>query len=284
MSQNVLKQLERRFAPRNLTLTATRDANGAAHAVGYAAVFNQVTRILDGFNEVVRPKAFERSLQSKKLDVIGTYNHSADALLGRTPDTLQLSEDSRGLRFDITLPDTQLARDLSTLIERGDVRGASFAFTVQKQKWTEEKTKSGTSYLRELLQLDLHDVSVVVTPAYLGTSVALRSLLFPTGTLPDGCPGCLRPVIVGRQKEDDDTDADKIVDDDDNDAEECQCRCERCVEGECRECDDPDCTDEFCEGCPVQEDGRARAADSQEAVAMRRRRLEVAFEESELPY
>jgi hypothetical protein len=44
--------------------------------------------------------------------------------------TLQVSEDSRGLRFDVKLPDVSYANNLVVLMERGDAYECSFAFNV----------------------------------------------------------------------------------------------------------------------------------------------------------
>jgi hypothetical protein len=72
--------------------------------------------------------------------------------------------------MDADLPDTQAARDLYTLVERGDVDQMSFAFRVIRQKWNEGRTE------RTLTELSLADgdVSVVTYPAYPTTTVEAR--------------------------------------------------------------------------------------------------------------
>ena len=56
-------------------------------------------------------------------------------MLGRNQaGTLRLSEDDTGLAYEIDLPDTQAARDVYALIERGDVSQSSFAFKVVKEQ------------------------------------------------------------------------------------------------------------------------------------------------------
>lgn len=71
------------------------------------------------------------------------------------------------------MPDTSAARDLLVSVERGDVRGASFAFTVWKggDRWQVR----GDQVVRELADVDLHEVTITAQPAYLDTSVARRS-------------------------------------------------------------------------------------------------------------
>ena len=143
--------------------------------IGHAAVFGSRSADLGGFVEVVQPQAFRRSLETGR-DIVATIDHDTSRLLGRTSaGTVAVTVDNHGLRYDIQLPDTQYARDLAALVKRGDIRGSSFAFRVgqEGQRWVND---SGVA-VRELLDVDLVDVSVVVNPAYpAANDVALRSL------------------------------------------------------------------------------------------------------------
>jgi len=143
---------------------------------GYAAVFNEETVIGDWFREVIRPGAFKRAI-SEKQDVRALWNHDANYVLGRTKSgTLKLSEDKRGLKIQIDPPDTQSARDLVESIRRGDVDQMSFAFIASEEKWPKNsKADEDKLPLRELIDLDLYDVSPVTYPAYEATSVGVRS-------------------------------------------------------------------------------------------------------------
>ncbi len=134
--------------------------------VGYAAVFNTPTNIAD-FVETIAPRAFAASLADGH-DVLGLVDHDSGRLLGRTRTrTLRLSEDGKGLTFEIDVPDTTLGRDVLALAERGDLGGASFAFSVQREKWDGDR--------RTLEQVQLHEISVVhAWPAYPTTTVAAR--------------------------------------------------------------------------------------------------------------
>jgi HK97 family phage prohead protease len=150
---------------------------------GYAAVFNQLSVPLWGFRERIMPGAFARALREDQ-DVRALMNHDPNLVLGRSKSgTLQMREDSKGLFFSCTLPDTQAARDLHALVSRGDIDQCSFGFTVTKQTWIDEKNADGTMQsIRELNDLDLFDVSAVTYPAYPQTSVDARMLW------PDGVP------------------------------------------------------------------------------------------------
>lgn len=170
-------------------LRARQDGKGIE---GYAAVFNKVSEDLGWFRETVKPGAFQRCLGTNP-DVRCLFNHEASAVLGRTTSgTLRLTEDRTGLHFDCDMPDTQMARDLRTSIERGDIDQCSFGFIVQEQNWLESKDKEGKiQTTRELVDVDLFDVSVVTYPAYPQTSVSIRALW------PDGEP---EEVLEHREK------------------------------------------------------------------------------------
>jgi Escherichia/Staphylococcus phage prohead protease len=145
--------------------------------VGYAATFDTESRDLGGFREVVRSGAFDRAL-SEGNDVLARANHNSDQLLGRTlSGTLRLMADKRGLRYEIDVPNTTAGRDTLEYVRRGDIRESSFAFGVRntKDQWT-AKASDGLP-LRELLEVDLVDVSPVVDQAaYPSTQVSARAL------------------------------------------------------------------------------------------------------------
>lgn len=134
---------------------------------GYAATFNTEARI-GSFTEVIRPGAFASSLKSGG-DILALVDHDPGRVLARTRSgSLRLSEDTRGLAFDLDLPDTTAGRDVLALAERGDVGGMSFGFTATEEGWSGDR--------RELRGLTLHEISVVLSwPAYDGTQIAARS-------------------------------------------------------------------------------------------------------------
>ncbi len=103
-------------------------------------------------------------------DVRLLINHEGLPLARTKNGTLNLIEDDRGLRFDAELADTQEARDIYTLVERGDVDQMSFAFRVIRQNWNKDKSE------RTLTEVSLADgdVSVVTYPAYPTTTVEAR--------------------------------------------------------------------------------------------------------------
>jgi hypothetical protein len=148
--------------------------NGAKPMLaGYASVFDQPTDALSwfGFREVVRKGAFAETI--KQGDVRALINHDPSLLLGRNKaGTLRLSEDERGLAIEIDVPQTSYGADLLEAVRRGDLDQMSFGFRAVRERWT--KTDDGDLDLRELLEVELFDVSPVTFPAYPQTTIAQK--------------------------------------------------------------------------------------------------------------
>jgi len=140
---------------------------------GYAAVFydpaDSGTQFMldEDIAERIMPGAFDRALKERQ-DIVGLFNHDADNVLGRTSaNTMTLTVDSKGLRYNITLADTQYARDLSASISRGDIAGSSFSFVPTRQSWSEDPLTG--LVIREIHDVNLIDVGPVTFPAYEST-------------------------------------------------------------------------------------------------------------------
>ena len=145
---------------------------------GYAAVFDSQSEVLRdakygvSFREIIRPGAFTKTIQGG--DVRALWNHDTASPLGRTKNgTLELKEDALGLHIVITPPDTTWAKDAMESIRRGDVDQMSFGFVCNRDNWI--KDENGFP-LREVLEVELWEVSPVTFPAYPDTSCAMRSL------------------------------------------------------------------------------------------------------------
>ena len=173
-----MDNLERRSVALPLTLE-TRDA-GKAYIGGYAAKYNVRSTMLGTFREQIMPGAFSRALKEQPHPVVALWNHDPNFVLGSTRSgTLTVGTDDEGMRYSVEVPDTQLGRDLSTLIARGDVWGSSFAFVLGRGSDSEswDKDEDGVA-LRIVHEVEgVYDVSPVLTPAYeqATTGVAVRS-------------------------------------------------------------------------------------------------------------
>jgi uncharacterized protein len=138
---------------------------------GYAATFGTPAQI-GGFTETIRAGAFRDSLANNP-DILALVDHDAGKLLARTKSgTLRLSEDARGLAFEIAVPDTQLGHDVLAMAARGDLGGMSFGFRVAAggDSW------NAAGDQRELRSVGLIEVSIVhAFPAYSQTTVSARA-------------------------------------------------------------------------------------------------------------
>jgi HK97 family phage prohead protease len=133
---------------------------------GYAARFNEPSEPLP-FIERIKPGAFKRSINSRN-DIKLLWNHNTDMVLGSTrAGTLTLKEDEIGLRVMATLPNNTWGNDARVSIQRGDVTGFSFGFTVPAggDSWSADGTE------RTLKSVRLMEVSTgVAFPAYPSTN------------------------------------------------------------------------------------------------------------------
>jgi HK97 family phage prohead protease len=159
-------------------LVVEQRADGRAAIVGYAAVYNRLSLDLGGFREEILPGAFDKILsrQRGKSDVVALFNHDSNIVLGRSSSgTLELSSDDKGLRYVVTPPVSRA--DVLELIQRRDVRGSSFAFTVDPKNESFRTGEDGKA-IRQIREVSgLYDVGPVLVPAYPATSasVAMRS-------------------------------------------------------------------------------------------------------------
>lgn len=167
-------EIERRVLVVDDLRIEEREKEGA-RIVGHAAVFNSLSEDLGGFREMIAPGAFAEAIG--RDDVRALFNHDSNIVLGRSRSgTLKLSEDERGLLSEITLPDTQQARDLAVLMKRGDVTQMSFAFSVHKddQDWKKNGEGPWERTIRKVSRL--YDVSPVTYAAYPQTDAAVRCM------------------------------------------------------------------------------------------------------------
>lgn len=168
--QTGVGDMERRFIP--LEKTEARQEGDTMSISGLAAVIGQESQDLGGFTEVIEPGAFDEALASS--DVRALYNHDANYVLGRTASgTLRLEAREDGLYYEVdNLPESR--RDVYELIQRGDVTGNSFAFTVEEDRWEQRDDGRQMRYITRVGEL--FDVGPVVYPAYQQTVVSARAL------------------------------------------------------------------------------------------------------------
>jgi HK97 family phage prohead protease len=118
---------------------------------GYASVFGNI----DSYGEVVDAGAFADWIVSnpgKQVPLLWMHDSYQKLPIGMTTG---LHEDAHGLQFSAEVAETELGRDVVTLIKSGAVRSSSFAYrTIGEEKIDD---------IWHLKQLDLIEVSAVTT-------------------------------------------------------------------------------------------------------------------------
>jgi HK97 family phage prohead protease len=147
---------------------------------GYCIVYNEWSQAMPlpggkpgTFREIIRPGAATDALAAP--DIPALYAHDETQYLGRTSNgTLTLSEDSKGVRYSVTLPETQVGNDVRHLVKRGDIRGASFHLIVPAggSRWSTD----GGKVTHDINKLLIGEITLTPFPAYPQTSADLRSL------------------------------------------------------------------------------------------------------------
>jgi HK97 family phage prohead protease len=238
------QQIERRYLAQEFRVSKD---SGSPKINGYAAKFGVRSEDLGGWVEVIALDAFDAALADNP-DVRGLFNHDANLILGRTTSgTLKLSVDKVGLAYEISPPDTQVARDLLISMERGDITQSSFGFICMDAAWGYDEV-TGMD-VRTVKQALLFDVSPVTYPAYTDTTSEARSL-------PSDMPVEVRSKLT----------ASKPEKRDDSDDDDCDCDCAQCESGACELCSNDDCDDDDCD---CQEDRSAHNASENRKLAIR---------------
>lgn len=212
---------------------AVTGADGVKHLVGHASTFNQ-SYDLGWFEETIASGAFDEDL-SADPDVRCLFNHDPNFIMGRTKSkTLTLSADAIGLAYDCTPSSGPLSLQAIEAVNRGDVDGASFSFSVVKDKWEEQRDDKGAivKTTRTIEKAKLYDVGPVVYPANPNATSSLRSMF------PDGVPPEVRSRITKRNAM-------------------CACDCADCIAGDCEDCTNENCNDSNCTDCPMQSKAKA---------------------------
>lgn len=152
--------------------------DGSMRIVGYAAKFYREAdpgtqyELWRGAVERIMPGAFDDAVAGD--DVRALFNHDSSQILGRTKSgTLKLSVDDVGLRYEVEPADTSVYRDVQTFLQRGDVDGSSFQFSIPAdgERWSRQDGLE----IREITKVKLFDVGPVTFPAYSAATSGVRN-------------------------------------------------------------------------------------------------------------
>lgn len=144
---------------------------------GKPIVYESQTDIGGEFAEIIDKGALDKT---DLKDVRFLVNHDmtriplARSRNNNTNSTMQMSVDDSGMNIRVNL-DTEHNKDSEALysaVQRGDVSGMSFMFTVDGQSWDGLDTDYPTRHITSIGKV--YEVSAVTFPAYEATSISAR--------------------------------------------------------------------------------------------------------------
>lgn len=115
-------------------------------------------------------------------DVRFLVNHNTDMIpLARSRNNnanstmqLEVTDDGMNIRVDLDTENNAEAKSLYSAVERGDLDGMSFMFTVDADSWEDLESEHPTRKVEKLGKV--FEVSAVTFPAYEQTSISARGL------------------------------------------------------------------------------------------------------------
>ena len=145
---------------------------------GRPIVYDSQTNIGGMFTEVIERGALDNA---DLTDVRFLVNHDISKIpLARSRrnngnSTMQLSADEFGLgiRVQLDTENNSEARNLYSAVQRGDISGMSFMFSVDSEEWTELEEELPTRHIKKIGSVV--EVSAVTFPAYESTEIYARS-------------------------------------------------------------------------------------------------------------
>ena len=162
----------------NFEVRAEASEEHGAYLTGRAIVYGQRTDL--GYcDEIIEAGALDNT---DLKDVRFLVNHNTDMIpLARSRNnnansTMQLSVDEEGLviRADLDVENNADAKALYSAVNRGDISGMSFMFTVDADSWDDVSAEHPTRRIREIG--NVFEVSAVTFPAYSQTTIQARGL------------------------------------------------------------------------------------------------------------
>ena len=169
------KDLERRSY--NFEIRA-EDTDEEKVITGRPIVYNSRTD-LGYFDEVIESGALNGTNLS---DVRFLVNHDRSMIpLARSRrnngnSTMKLSVDMQGMNIDFIKLDTEnntTARALYSAVERGDITGMSFMFSVDDEEWENLESEHPTRHIKKIGSVV--EISAVTFPAYEATEIYARN-------------------------------------------------------------------------------------------------------------
>ena len=162
----------------NFEVRAEQNEEHGNHLIGQPIVFDEKTD-LGWHDEIIERGALDNT---DLRDVRFLINHNTDMIpLARSRNnnensTMQMSVNDRGMaiRVDLDTENNAESKALYSAVERGDISGMSFMFTVDSDAWDDLESEHPTRHIKAIGKV--FEVSAVTFPAYEATSISARGL------------------------------------------------------------------------------------------------------------
>lgn len=160
----------------NFDIRAKKDEEHGNYITGRPIVYNSKTD-LGCFEEIIVPGALDKA---NLKDVRFLVNHDTKMIpLARSRNnnknsTMQLQVGKEGMdtRMNLDTERNTVAMNLYSAIERGDISGMSFMFSINDEEWEGLDTDHPIRHIKEIGQV--FEVSAVTFPAYEATDISAR--------------------------------------------------------------------------------------------------------------
>lgn len=153
------------------------ESEGNKIITGRPIVYDSKTD-LGWFDEIIERGALDRT---DLTDVRFLVNHDVSRIpLARSRrnngnSTMQMTVDDEGMSIRVMLDveNNSEARSLYSAVQRGDITGMSFMFSINSQQWDDLESEHPTRRIKEIGSVV--EVSAVTFPAYESTEINARS-------------------------------------------------------------------------------------------------------------
>ena len=170
-----MKEYEQRSY--NFEIRAEMNEDEVGVVTGRPVVYNSKTD-LGWFDEIIERGALDNA---DLRDVRFLVNHDVSKIpLARSRNnnvnsTMQLMVDAEGMsiRVNLDVKNNSDARNLYSAIERGDITGMSFMFSIDDEEWSDLDSDHPTRHINKIS--NVVEVSAVTFPAYEDTSISVRN-------------------------------------------------------------------------------------------------------------
>lgn len=168
-------QIEKRYF--KFDVRSETDEKNGSFLRGRPIVYDSRTNLGD-FDEIIKAGALDDADLS---DVKFLINHNtmmiplARSKAGDDNSTMKFTVDKKGMDISVNIDSERNAdaKSLNSAVERGDLDGMSFMFTIDGQEWEGLETDHPTRTITKIGKV--FEVSAVTFPAYADTELSTRS-------------------------------------------------------------------------------------------------------------